>query len=272
MSIYTRYAVIALGAIIPFVLQILTVHGLAPIITLLLPSFIVAIFLKLVDLDNTFKHAAKFLDRVGEHNIREDLDNFLDGLRRIDAKNDKLFCKYAIDILKDSTRKLDTAAGGIIEISGDIELTTLPTDLMRDFKSTLDATLIWSDDTLVGARGQLYRELMVDAITNRKVTVRRLFVLTEAQVGDKAVQQRMKNDCSVGVQVRYILDKDWQHKDGEDQGGPADFGIWDGKRVWVYGLKQATRRSAYISVNAVDIEKYKNVFHVNWLYGTPFLP
>ncbi len=264
MNKYLKYFIIFTSVITPFALEVILKSGFGNIITLLIPGFIIAIFVQLYDLNQTFKDVSQKVIRIGEHNIQEDMETIVQSLRKVDVDGDSIFTRHTADLIRQMKSQFVELSNGVIKITDDIELSSLPTDLMNKTMDSLDATLLWTEDTLKEGRGESYMQAMSDAISKRKVRVRRLFIVPDTENIDEQIKSRMKLDVSQGVEVKLISEPNWNAVNNEPE-ALIDFGIWDNKKVWIYGRMNNGRRSAYLSNKSGDLIKYRKLFNAKWI-------
>lgn len=266
MNIYLKYSLIALGVALPLGIQLAVHSGFADIVIALVPGFFIAILIQLFDLNKTFQTTSNSPKRVGKHNIQDDFVALSQSLKSIDASGDDIFAESALGVIKQMRQQLDSMAGGIIDVRQDVELSNLPTELMSEVQSTVCATLFWREDTLREGRRQSYNDAMTEAIERRKVRVQRLFILPDDEKIEGRALERIRQDIAANVEVKIISETSW----GRKGDSPVDFGIWDGKKAWIFRNLIDGHRTAFVTTRVADIQKYERLFKAKWIDGKSF--
>lgn len=263
MNKYLKYSIIAAGVLTPFIIQVFLRAEFSDVVVLLMPGFIVAIFLQLYDLNMTFRSAKNARVRVGKQDLEEDMNAISKALRTIDRSEDDIFATTAVSVVRQARQQFEKMANGEIDVQHDVELSHLPTDLMREVQVNVSATLLWREDTLRKGRRESYNAAMVEAINSRNVTVQRLFILPDTESIDQRAIGRIREDIELGVEVKVISEETW----GRNGDRPVDFGIWDSKKAWIYRTMNDGHRTAFVTNRAVDVENYEKIFRAKWIDG-----
>jgi hypothetical protein len=237
---------------------------------------VVALVLALEDLRISLKEredeaGAKHSDvvvRLGQLNDQASLAKIYGSLREIESTGDKVFYAQAHDAFVKIEARLKRAAEGEFHLDN-VDTAALGMMLASDVEKSLDATVVWLDDPMPEAGRRQYLKLLAEAHKKRGVNVRRLFLIRKGDESSPEFLARVRKDLHDETEVRYLHVNDWVRTEGVQY--PVDFGIWDGKRVWVYDPKQSTDacdRFATLLRDEASMLTYPRVFEANWKRGT----
>jgi hypothetical protein len=240
--------------------------GFMEYVYLLIPGFVLLMVLKIFELGELIKASPSALSRVGRHTVGPDFTSLVSALKKVDAIGDEVLATLSVRHLRKLLLFLDGATTGRVEIGDPVEMMNLPVELMKGVESSLSATLFWQRDHLGGKLGEAYRTEMADAIKRRKVRIRRIFVIPQGAIDDAQLQSRMRDDRSLGVEVKYITETDWLNHDGG--AGVQDFGVWDKSKVWLYKESAGAQKVALLTVNKIEVDQYDKLFDAKWLIST----
>jgi len=209
------------------------------------------------------------LGHIDDYALLNDLSR---RLRKVQESGDALFCKLANEAVRQAEATLSRASHGEI-ILDDANTASAGIELARGIRQSLHATSIWHFDPLHGGGKIEYLERLAAAIATRGVCVQRLFVIQPGVEHDAAFLERARRDMHDGVEVKYLHVADWAAT--HDVTGPEDFGIWDGRRVWI-GCNEpyliATRQLASLHNDKATIAIYEKTFRANWEKGHRMAP
>ncbi len=189
-------------------------------------------------------------------------------LRRIEDTGDGMFYKQARETLVQLEYRLKKAEDGELNLDN-ADTAAIGMELASEVQRSLDATVLWPDDPMPEAGRQKYLKCLAEAIASRHVVAQRLFIIESGMESDPAFLGRVQQDLKNKVLVRYLHTGDWART--PEVPYPVDFGVWDGRRIWVYHPKQftaASERFATLLKDKASISLYPRVFKANWERGT----
>lgn len=228
-------------------------------------SLLVFIIINLFDIKSLVKNEIKLIELANATKMTQKLFSFLDSYRKIYIRGDNLFLCHVDGLYKLITDNLRNAANGSIKIKIDTEHTNYVLLMMEETKESLDATIIWSEDTLFKKRrGSNYKDATKNALQKNGAKVRRIYIVEDFDKSDKKLTKSIKEDIDMGVEVKWCLINDWEA--GHSDKFAVDFGIFDKKRVWKYERKiTGVERTAQIDINQTIIDGYQEMFNANWV-------
>ena len=226
----------------------------------------ISILLGIEDIRILMQSRLGFIEKVGRLNLLDNFKSISNSFNKINEYEDTMLWVHGTNTLNQGVTEFDELAEGRINTIDKTLLTNYPIKMAAGLTISLDATVMWKEDTLdeKSLRAEPYLNEIRSAVKDRGVRVRRIFLIPENAIdNDERLINRMKNDKDDGVSVRYLVDSKWESSRFSND--PEDIGIFDRKRLFVYGhLSKSGERPADIYFTQSRITIYQTTFDANW--------
>ena len=169
-----------------------------------------------------------FIEKIGRLNLLKNFKSISNSFNKINEYEDSMLWNHGNNTLNQIVTECDELAEGRITTIDKTLLTNYPIKMSSELAISLDATIMWKEDTLdeKSLRAEPYLNEIRAAITERGVRVRRIFLVPENSIeNDKRLKDRMQSDKNDGVSVRFLIDSDWESSRYSND--PEDIGIFD---------------------------------------------
>ena len=211
-----------------------------------------------------------FIEKIGRLNLLKNFKSISNSFNKINEYDDSMLWNHGNSALNQIVTECDELAEGRITTIDKTLLTNYPIKMASELTISLDATVMWKEDTLddKSLRAEPYLNEIRTAITERGVRVRRIFLVPEKSIeNDQRLIDRMESDKNDGASVRFLIDSDWESSRYSND--PEDIGIFDKNRLFVYGrLNSRGERPADIFFTKSRIKIYQSTFDANWNRAT----